>query len=151
MNELAPIFGGTFAAISAVMTIQEGKLPKKSNVAPKLEDLDHTSPLTAGQKRTRPVSVTSLPAKRPKGERKADMPKQPTTPDQPTNPADPSRTGDTSKTTESQPEPATDKLLYIFLGETIRGLKREFGTIGWQRSGHTVFIDQTYIPRLTIV
>jgi hypothetical protein len=90
------------------MTIQEGKLPKKSNVTPKSEDLDHTMLLTTGQKRTRPVSLTSLPAKRPKGEREADMPKQPTTPDQPTNPADPSRSGDTSKTTESQPEPATE-------------------------------------------
>jgi hypothetical protein len=141
----APAFGGTFAAISAVMTIQEGKLAKKSNVLTKTEDADHSNPPAAGRKRTRPESLTSLPAKRSKGERETNMPKQPTTPDQPTNPADPDRTGDTSITAESQPEPATDKLLYIFLGETIRALKRDFGIISWQRSGHSVFIDQTYI------
>lgn len=139
MNELAPNFGGTFAAISTLMTVQEAKLKNKSTAAEKMEEVEPSKP---SSKRPRPVSLTSIPPKRPKGEREADSPKQPTTPDQPTTPANPKFS---SATEESQAEPATDKLLYIFLGETMRALKMEFGAIRWTHSGKLISINQTYV------
>jgi hypothetical protein len=139
MSELAPNFGGTFATISTLMTIQEAKLKNKSTATGKTEELESSNP---GNKRPRPVSLTSIPPKRPKGEREAESPKQPTTPDQPTTPVNPKFS---SATEESQAEPATDKLLYIFLGETMRALKMEFGAIRWTHSGKMISINQTYL------
>ena len=139
MTELAPNFGGTFAAISTLMTVQEAKLKNKSAAAQKMEEVKSSTP---GNKRPRAVSLTSIPSKRPKGERETETPREPTTPDQPTTPANPKFS---SATEESQAEPATDKLLYIFLGETIRALKMEFGAIGWTHSGKMISINQTYL------
>jgi hypothetical protein len=137
MSERAPNFGGTFAAISTLMTVQEAKLRIKSTAAEKMEEVE---PSKSGNKRPRPLSLTSIPPKRPKSEREAESPKQPTTPDQPTTPANPKFS---SATEESQAEPATDKLLYIFLGETMRALKMEFGAIRWTHSGKMISINQT--------
>src|SRR5277367_343570 len=145
MSELAPNFGGTFAGISTLMTAQESKLPKKSNSAVTVEEIEPLSPSETGQKRPRTLSLTDLSPKRFKGEREegereTESPKQPTTPDQPTTPANPKFS---SATEQSQAEPATDKLLYIFLGESMRVLKMEFGAISWHHSGRMVYIDQT--------
>ena len=142
MSELAPNFGGTFAAISTLMTIQETKLTKKSTATEKMEEVEPLSPSKPGSKRPRPMSPTSTSTKRLKGEREADSPKQPTTPDQPTTPANPKFS---SATEESQAEPATDKLLYIFLGETMHALKMEFGAIRWTQSAKMISINQTYL------
>jgi hypothetical protein len=138
MRELAPDFGDSFAALSALMTSKDAKVQTGQTV-PTL------SPSSSGPKRPRPVSLSGLPPKRPKEGRDADVPEEPTTPDQPTRPSDPKLTKDTSSTSDSQGEANTKKLLDEFLCETLAALKREFAYINWQKSGHKMHLYQTYI------
>jgi hypothetical protein len=146
MEEIAPNFGETFRALETLMTIQEGKLRKKSVESAETANSQPISSSNPGSKRPRPTSLTNLSAKRPKVEQNIDAPEEPTTPDQPTKSSDPKFS---SSTEESQGEPATEKLIYILLMNTLKALKREFGTIGWQRSGHKVQLAQTYTLKHT--
>jgi hypothetical protein len=140
--DLAQNFGGTFAGISTLMTRQAAKMQKKTKAA--VEETAPLSPTKTGDKRPRPVSLTDMSTKRRKGDRETESPKEPTTPDQPTTPADPKLS---STTEQSQAEPSTDKLLYIFVGESIRALGMKFFCgLNWHHSGQMVYIDQTYIP-----
>ena len=141
--DLAQNFGGTFAGISTLMTRQAAKMQNKTKAAVKVQEFAPLSPTKTGDKRPRPVSLTDMSKKRRKGETQSESPKEPTTPDQPTIPADPKLS---STTEESQAEPSTDKLLYNFVGESIRALGMKFFCgLNWHHSGQMVYIDQTYI------
>src|SRR5208282_6688535 len=146
MKKLARDFKQSFGALSALMTAKEGEVQSKGT-----DSAGKSVPqLSKASKRPRPVSLTSVPPKRPKGRRNADIAKEPTTPDQPTKPYDPKLTGDSSRTVESQSEESTKKLLVTFLGETIDALDREFGYLYWQTSGHKVHLFQMYITPVSI-
>lgn len=145
ISELAPSFPRSFAALSVLMTYKNGKEQKNKpdetkTTAPSLP----FSSSAIGQKRERPVSLSGLPPKRVKSGDGAEILQQPTTPDQPTIPSDPRRTNDTSYTDQSQPEDNTKTLMQDFMGESLSALKREFGYISWQNSGHNVHLFQRY-------
>jgi len=141
MKELAPDFKQSFGTLSVLMTGKERKEKSKGTGSTGTPALP--SPKT-GQKRTRPVSLTSS-SKRPKGEYDVELPDEPTTPDQPTKPFDPKFSADSSKTEESQTEESTKGLLALFMAETLDALHREFAYIYWQTSGYKVHIFKTYI------
>jgi hypothetical protein len=149
MSELAPFFAESFAALSVLTTYKQAQEEKKD---PGASEITTSLPLqvsTAGQKRARPLSITGLPTKRAKGDSDAEIPDQPTTPDKPTSPSDPKFTSGTSSTLQSQTEDSTKLLLNEILGESMRALKREFGYISWQQSGHSVHLLKRYILYLS--
>ena len=87
---LAPAFRASFAALSVLMTSKDAKTPAgDADEAKDAATLPNISSSTTGQKRTRLVSLTGLPAKRPKGEHDEDVLEEPATPDQPTKPSNP--------------------------------------------------------------
>lgn len=144
MSELAPFFAESFATLSALMTYQGSKEKKKDPASSEVTaSLLRSS--AAGQNSPRTLSLTGLSANRAKEDHDTEIPDQPTTPDNPTSPSDPKFTGGTSSTLQSQAEDNTKLLLNEILGESMRALKREFGYINWQQSGHSVHLFKRYI------
>jgi hypothetical protein len=142
MRTLAPDFREAFVVLSVLMTGKEEEPLKAATES--AGDFDVPSSNT-GQKRPRPVSLTAVPPKRPKGQHDTETPEEPKTPDQPTRPSNPNLTTESSATAESQSEETTKKLLVAFLGNTIGVLSREFGYLNWQQSGHKVHLFQTFL------
>lgn len=139
VRRLAPDFQVTFKSLLRVMEIQETKEHKKQATQPKSSMPVSSQPTIAGQKRP-PQSPVSGPAKRTRQD-SSSPPSEPKTPDQPTYPADPDYTG---LSIESKDEETTKKLLFNLLGDSMSVLEEGFTRITWQRSGHRVYIGQTF-------
>lgn len=142
--DICPAFAKTYKALKNVMAIQTSKEAKKMELAAKDADRASTTWSTSRNERKRSAPPPSTrPSKRAKGDAGRPIAADPfQTPDRLPKPGDPNYSGES---TESKAEYFTEKLLNLFLEQSLEYLRSDFRLITWQKNGLQVELVEMYI------